>query len=63
MSETKAETSRMRRRFTDEFKQDAVRLVVTEGYTFAAASKAVGVRRAEPAKVARQAGPQACAVR
>ena len=43
MSETKAETARTRRRFTDEFKQDAVRLVVNEGYTFATAAKAVGV--------------------
>ena|SRR5688572_23408908 len=43
MSETKPETPLNRRRFTEEFKQDAVRLVVNEGYTFAAAAKAVGV--------------------
>ena len=43
MSETKPETPQNRRRFTEEFKQDAVRLVVNEGYTFAAAAKAVGV--------------------
>jgi transposase len=29
--------------FSEEFKQDAVRLVVGESYTFAAAAKAVGV--------------------
>ncbi len=32
-----------RRRFSDEFKQDAVRLVVDQQYSFKAASKAVGV--------------------
>ena len=30
-------------RFADDFKRDAVRLVVVEKYTFAAAAKAVGV--------------------
>ena len=34
---------RERRTFTDEFKQSAVRLVVSEGYSFAAAAKAVDV--------------------
>ena len=34
---------RKRRTFTEEFKQDAVRLVVSEGYSFAAAAQAVGV--------------------
>jgi len=43
MSQTKAEAPLKRRRFTEEFKQDAVRLVVNEDYTFAAAAKAVGV--------------------
>ena len=43
MSQSKAESSRKRRVFSEEFKQDAVRLVVHEGYTFAAAAKAVGV--------------------
>lgn len=43
MSQLKSEVPRKRRRFTEEFKQDAVRLVVSEGYTFAAAAKAVGV--------------------
>ena len=42
MSHSKAEASRKRRVFSDEFKQDAVRLVVSENYTFAAAAKAVG---------------------
>ena len=32
-----------RRRFVDDFKRDAVRLVVEEKYTFAAAAQAVGV--------------------
>jgi transposase len=32
-----------RRSFSDEFKRDAVNLVVTQGYSFAAASKAVNV--------------------
>lgn len=43
MSHSKAEVSRKRRVFSEEFKQDAVRLVVSESYTFAAASQAVGV--------------------
>ena len=43
MSQTKAEGPRKRRRFTEEFKQDAVRLVVNEGYSFAAAAESVGV--------------------
>lgn len=34
---------RRRRQFSEDFKRDAVRLVVEEKYTFAAASKAVGV--------------------
>jgi len=32
-----------RRRFSEDFKRDAVRLVVEEEYTFKAAAKAVGV--------------------
>ena len=43
MSHSKVEASRTRRVFSEEFKQDAVRLVVSESYTFAAAAKAVGV--------------------
>lgn len=43
MSHSKIEASRTRRVFSEEFKQDAVRLVVGENYTFAAAAKAVGV--------------------
>jgi transposase len=43
MSHSKVETSRKRRVFSEEFKQDAVRLVVSENYTFTAAAKAVGV--------------------
>ena len=50
MSESKAKVSPDRqtasangRRFSDDFKRDAVRLVVDEQYTFKAAAKAVGV--------------------
>jgi transposase len=43
MSQTKAEAPRKRRVFSEEFKQDAVRLVVNEDYSFAAAAEAVGV--------------------
>jgi transposase len=43
MSHSQVETSRKRRVFSEEFKQDAVRFVVSENYTFAAAAKAVGV--------------------
>ena len=42
MSQTKAEASRKRRIFSEEFKQDAVRLVVNEDYSFAAAAQAGG---------------------
>ena len=34
---------RIRRTFSDEFKQDAINLVVKQGYSFAAAAKAVDV--------------------
>lgn len=43
MSETKPQTSPKRRRFSKEFMQDAVRLVVSEEYSFKAAATAVGV--------------------
>ena len=43
MSHSKAEASRKRGVFSEEFKQDAVRLVVSEKYSFAAAAKAVGI--------------------
>ena len=50
MSESKAKRSPDRptvsangRRFSDDFKRDAVRLIVEEEYTFKAAAKAVGV--------------------
>lgn len=50
MIETKTQVSHSRdttppnrRRFADDFKRDAVRLVVDEQYTFKAAAKAVGV--------------------
>ena len=39
MSHSKVEVSRKRRVFSEEFKQDAVRLVVSENYTFAAAAR------------------------
>ena len=37
------EEKRKRRKFTEEFKRDAVNLVVVEGYSIPAAAKAVGV--------------------
>jgi|SRR5882672_981638 len=43
MSDTKPESPLKRRRFSAEFKQDAVRLVVSEEYSFQAAATAVGV--------------------
>jgi transposase len=43
MSELQQEVPRRWRRFSEEFKRDAVRLVVEEGYTFKAAATAVGV--------------------
>ena len=43
MSELQQEVSRRKRRFGEEFKRDAVRLVVEEGYTLQAAAAAVGV--------------------
>ena len=43
MSEFEQEGSRRQRRFSEEFKRDAVRLVVEEGYTRQAAAAAVGV--------------------
>lgn len=50
-----------RRRYTDEFKRDAVQLVVEEGYSFKTASQAVGVcdqtLRAWHAKLAPQPKP------
>ena len=43
MGESQQEVSRRKRRFSEEFKRDAVRLVVSEGYTLQAAAAAVGV--------------------
>jgi len=43
MSEIAEEESRGKRRFSEEFKRAAVRLVVEEGYTFQSAATAVGV--------------------
>ena len=44
MDESKrAEASAKRRRYSEEFQRDAVRLVTDEKYSFAAAAKAVGV--------------------
>ena len=41
--ESTATRKRIRRRFSDEFKQDAVNLVVVQGYSFKRAADAVGV--------------------
>jgi transposase len=43
MSDLGEEGSRRTRRFSEEFKRDAVRLIVEEGYTFKSAATAVGV--------------------
>jgi len=43
MGSTNDDERRKRRVFSDEFKQDAVRLVTTGGYTFASAAKSLGV--------------------
>lgn len=43
MSGVEQEVKRRVRRFSEEFKRDAVRLVVEEGYTLKAAATAVGV--------------------
>lgn len=56
MSEMQQEASLERRRFTKEFKRDAVRLVAEEGYTFKAAATAVGV--SDQSLRARQARPE-----
>ncbi len=42
-SENGQEVPATRRRYSDEFKRDAVRLVVDEGYSIKAACQAVGV--------------------
>ena len=41
--ESTATRKRIRRRFSNEFKQDAVNLVVVQGYSFKRAADAVGV--------------------
>jgi transposase len=43
MSEMKVDGSSRRRRFSEEFKRDSIRLIVEEGYSFKAAAAAVGV--------------------
>lgn len=40
---SKGKSKRTRRTFTDDFKRDAVNLVVVEGYSFQRAADAVGV--------------------
>ena len=44
--ETSNRTGRRYRKFSEEFKRDAVRLVVEENYTFKAAAEAVGASSA-----------------
>ena len=57
------ETKQPRRSFTEEFKKDAVNLVVVQGYSFKRAAEAVGVSpnslRGWYGKYA--PGPEACA--
>lgn len=52
MSEKKSENSPPFRRFSDEFKQDAVRLVTQEKYTFAEAATGLPSRSAQSRAVA-----------
>lgn len=47
-----------RRRFSEDFKRDAVRLVVEEKYTFAAAAQAVGVSTKSLRDWRQKYGPQ-----
>ena len=54
MSELNQDVSRRVRRFSEEFKREALRLVVEEGYTFKAASAAVGVSESDVAGLARE---------
>ncbi len=60
LPETEAVVSK-RRSYSEDFKQDAVRLIVEEGYSFKAASQAVGVcgatLRSWHAKLAPKAKP------
>ena len=49
---------RIRRTFSDEFKQDAVNLVVKQGYSFAAAAKAVDVSSRSPREWHAQLAPE-----
>jgi len=43
LSTPRSAVSRQAKRYSDDFKRDAVRLVVEEKYTFVAAAKGVGV--------------------
>jgi transposase len=43
MNEKKSSAPRAKRSFTEEFKQDAVRLITIQKYSFAAAATALGV--------------------
>ncbi len=43
MSESKPEVTTKKQRWDAEFKQNAVRLITDQGYTFKTAAKAVGV--------------------
>ena len=53
---------RKRRTFSEEFKRDAVNLVVVEGYTIAAAARAVGVLDGSLREWHRKYGPEAIKV-
>ena len=52
------DSQRQRRSFSDEFKRDAVNLIVKQGYSFAAAAQAVGVGQASLRLWHRQLAPK-----
>ena len=52
------DSQRQRRSFSDEFKRDAVNLIVKQGYSFAAAAQAVGVGQGSLRLWLRQLAPK-----
>lgn len=54
-----ADSPRTRRSFSEEFKRDAVNLIVKQDYSFAAAAKAVGVGEGSLRLWHRKFAPQA----
>lgn len=63
MYDSKQEASSRRRSFMEEFKRDAVRLLVEGHYSFKAAGVAVGGERPDVANLAREIRSAASTVR